>query len=100
MSNMNCNYKEDCKRIDSAFPVTYDLIRMCPLSGSDRGRKMVCFKKSARHGFMTSGRVCNDLRYPFSDVHPLPNHVVNGLRMGTKATTSCPALKYRKIGAR
>ena len=30
----------------------------------------------------------------------LPNHVVNGLRMASEATTPCLVLKYRKIGKR
>ena len=45
-------------------------------------------------------RVCNIFRRRFSGVPSLPPPVVNGLRMGSEATTPCFAPKYRKIGNR
>ena len=44
------------------------------------------------------GGMCNFFRRAFSAIFSLPDHVVNGPRRATEATTPCLGLKYRKIG--
>ena len=48
----------------------------------------------------TPRRVCNFFQRPFSEAFRNLNPVVNGLRKASKATTTYPVSKYRKIGER